>query len=131
MSQKAQDLKEQGADSQLLPGQEVKDQAPVHQQASPFAAAQLAKNAPGKLSPTQVLALQKSVGNQAVQRIMQSPSAVVQRHFSAAQLEAAEHALSDSMLNAHTGTQIGVNSDSHQQGHSVTLDANWDEPSGE
>ena len=59
MNQKAQDLKEQGADSQLLPGQEVKDQAPVHQQTSPFAAAQSGDVGIGEFGMDDLLGIRK------------------------------------------------------------------------
>jgi hypothetical protein len=69
-----------------VPNQAVQDQAPVHQQASPAAVAQRAIRTPGRLAPKQVLALQRTVGNRAVQRLLDRsqlktvPPGTIQRH---------------------------------------------------
>ncbi len=70
MGEKSQDHQEQEANPQLVPNQAVQDQAPVHQQASPAAVAQRAIRTPGRPTPKQVLALQRTVGNRAVQRLL-------------------------------------------------------------
>ena len=89
MSQRPQDHQEQEANPQLTPHQDVQDQVPVHQPASPAAALQRAQK--GQISnrqPADILALQKTIGNRAVQRLVADlqPGAVspgaVQRHIS-------------------------------------------------
>ena len=90
MSSRPQDHQEQEANPQLTPHQDdVKEQAPVHQPASPAAALQRAQK--GQLSnrqPADILALQKTIGNRAVQRLVadvqpgQASPGAVQRHIS-------------------------------------------------
>ena len=68
MGKKSQVHQEQEANQQLKPHQDVQDQAHVNQPESPAIAARRAMNAPGKLAPKQILALQRTVGNRVVQR---------------------------------------------------------------
>jgi len=89
MSQRPQDHQEQEANPQLTPHQDVQESAPVHQPVSPAAALQRAQK--GQISnrqPADILALQKSIGNRAVQRLVadvqpgQASPGAVQRHIS-------------------------------------------------
>ena len=128
MGEKSQDHQEQEANPQLKPNQDVQDQAPVHQQASPAAAAQRAIRAPGKLTPKQVLALQKAVGNRAVQRLVQSSPGVVQRHLSPSGLDELQSKVSKGMIDAH-GPGHAVGSSSNMSGDKVTIEAEWLESS--
>jgi hypothetical protein len=79
MSKGSQDHQEQEANPQLVPYHTVQEQTPVHQPPSPVADAHRALKAPGKPTTKQVLALQRTVGNRAVQRMvgrLQNPSPV-------------------------------------------------------
>ena len=79
MSQRTQHHQEQEPNTHLVAKQNT--QAPVHQQESPAKAAQRAMNAPASAHrPSDILALQQTVGNRAVQRLVESSQGAVQRH---------------------------------------------------
>jgi hypothetical protein len=125
MSQRTQDHQEQEANPQLVPNQDVQDQAPLHQQASPAAAARRAKHAPEKLAPNQVLALQKTVGNRAVQRLVQSPSGAVQRHMDARTRGEIEDQVSTRMFGMHPEGGVATGSSSRMEGDKLTVESQW------
>jgi hypothetical protein len=83
MSQRSQEHQDQAADPQLAPSQDVESPTPVHQ---PGAAADALQRARGDssatLRPSDVLALQRTVGNRAVQRLVESAPGSIQRHVS-------------------------------------------------
>lgn len=82
MSEKSQGHQEQEASPQVNPLQQAHEQGPVSEQSSPTAAAQRAINTPPVArKPSDYIALQKTVGNQAVQRIVESSDSTVQREF--------------------------------------------------
>ena len=82
MSEKSGNHQEQEASPQLSPAQEVQAQGPVSEQTSPTAAAQRAISTPPiARQPSDYLALQKTVGNRAVQRIVESSDGAVQREY--------------------------------------------------
>ena len=82
MSEKSGNHQEQEASPQLSPSQEVQAQGPVSEQTSPTAAAQRAMRTPPiARQPSDYLALQKTVGNRAVQRIVESSDGAVQREY--------------------------------------------------
>jgi len=82
VSQRTQDHQEQEPNTHLVAKQDT--QAPVHQQESPAKAAQRAMNAPASAHrPSDILALQQTVGNRAVQRLVESSQGAVQRHVDA------------------------------------------------
>ncbi len=107
MTGRTPDHQEQEADPRPMPHQDVHDGSPVHSQPSPSAAAHRALRQSGKLAPRRVLALQRTVGNRAVQRIVaeRARPGIVQRHISEQQkssanvtifsLSASERALGD------------------------------------
>jgi hypothetical protein len=68
MAGKSQDLQDRSAHRQPLPEPAARDQAPAQDHESPAEAARRAGDAPGRLTPKQVVALQRTVGNRAVQR---------------------------------------------------------------
>jgi hypothetical protein len=68
MGNRSQGFEDQQADRQAKPSHIAQDRAPVQQQESPADSAQRAISAPDKLAPQQALALQRAVGNRAVQR---------------------------------------------------------------
>ncbi len=82
MGEKPLNHQEQEASPQLNPADKVQGQGPVSEETSPTAAAQRALNTPPVArKPSDYLALQKTVGNRAVQRIVQAPPGAVQREF--------------------------------------------------
>jgi hypothetical protein len=128
MSERAHDHQEQEANPQLVPNQNVPDQAPVHQQVSPAAIAQRAIRAPGRPTPKQVLALQRTVGNQAVQRLVDGPQprtvapGTVQRHAPETLLRlSAVHGQHQSIIN-----EAGVHAE-----HVQTGTEGWRQKTGE
>ncbi len=97
------DHQEREADPRLKSNQNVQDRSPVHQQPSPSAAAQRALARSGILTAKRVLALQRTVGNRAVQRVVAARAGpgLVQRHMSDEDSGAANAAigmLTDSVL---------------------------------
>jgi hypothetical protein len=68
MANRSQEFRDQKADQQAKPSHVAQDRAPVEQRESPADSAQRAMSAPGTLAPRQALALQRAVGNRAVQR---------------------------------------------------------------
>jgi hypothetical protein len=81
MGHQSQEHQEQTANPQLTPSQDVESQAPVNQQGAASEALQRAQSASSApMRPSEVLALQRTVGNRAVQRIVESPGGSVQRH---------------------------------------------------
>ena len=81
MSQRSQEHQDQAESPQLAPSQDVESQTPVHQQGAASDALQRAKGASSAtLRPSDILALQRTVGNRAVQRLIESPGGSVQRH---------------------------------------------------
>jgi hypothetical protein len=88
MSQRSQEQQDQVPDPQLVQGQEVESQTPVNQQGAAADALQRAKGASSfeRISPSDVLHLQRTIGNQKTQRVLgQNPVSVaapgsVQRH---------------------------------------------------
>ena len=82
MGNKSQDHQGREKDSHLKPIKNNQDQSAVHEQTSPAADAQRAIMAPGELTPKRVLALQRTVGNRVVQRIVaeRAEPGVLQRH---------------------------------------------------
>ena len=120
MSQRSQEHQDQGANPHLTPSQDVESQTPVHQQGAAADALQRAKGASSAaLRPSDVLALQRTVGNQAVQRLVESPGGVapgsIQRHVSPeseamfgqsrAQMIATKDQTKSSLKNAEGGAQ--------------------------
>ena len=87
MSQRSQEHQDQVANPQLTPSQDVESQTPVHQGGAAADALQRARgDSSATLRPSDVLALQRTVGNRAVQRLVESPGGVapgsIQRHVS-------------------------------------------------
>ncbi len=83
MSHRTQHHQEQEANPQLLPNRDVQGQTPLHEEASAAAAVGRARSAPPSgLRPPDILALQRTVGNQAVQRMVaeRTRPGAVQRH---------------------------------------------------
>lgn len=78
----------QEVESQLLPQQAISDQTPVHQTADLADSLKRVRSTPpSALNPSDVKTLQRTVGNQAVQRLLSGrtkpisrPEGVVQRH---------------------------------------------------
>jgi hypothetical protein len=81
MGHQSQEHQDQLTNPQLTPSQDIESQAPVHQQGAASEALQRAQGASSApLRPSDVLALQRTVGNRAVQRLVESPGGSVQRH---------------------------------------------------
>jgi hypothetical protein len=82
MGSKTQDHHEKDAKTPLVPEQDGQEQAPIHENAPPSNAVRRARSEPGRLKSTDVSALQRSVGNRAVQRLVsrKAQDGVVQRH---------------------------------------------------
>ena len=81
MGERMPDHGEKKPDERVVPSQEVQDRAPDHQPPSLAAALQRAKRAPAAPSPTDIWALQRAVGNQAVQRLVDPHEGTVQRQI--------------------------------------------------
>jgi hypothetical protein len=72
MANGSRDFQDRQTDQPATPSHALQDQAPLQQQESPADSARRAIGAPNRLAPQQALALQKAVGNRAVQRHLNS-----------------------------------------------------------
>jgi hypothetical protein len=84
MSQRSQEQQRQEANPHLTSSQDVESRTPVNLQGAAAGALQRARVASTPpLSPSDILALQQTVGNRAVQRLVETPGGTVQRHVDA------------------------------------------------
>ena len=84
MGDRSQSHQEQDANPRLKPTSEVQDQAPASEPTSPAVASQRVERAPpSAIRPSDILALQGTVGNRRVQRMLgRVTPGTIQRHMS-------------------------------------------------
>ena len=122
MATHSQDHHGKDADRTPATKQNPQDRATTRDR-TPSAAAQRAMRSPQELAPKHLLALQPAVGNRVVQRVV--GGAVIQRHFDAAERDAAVTDLNNRMTAAHPNQGSMVIGKSQVSGDTVIITGQW------